>query len=456
MGKVHKKRVQQKRYPINEDIFTKTADEVEKDREEWIRTLTSAGVMGYRVKEVWNGPYLDVRIYPYTNREVKARIAKHSETKSAQHAVNVRNRYDHVNWTLNENFGAEDTAVTCTYSNENLPKTVKEAKKCLANFTRRLKTYQKKHGLELKYVAVTEYKDEEGKDLRIHHHMVMNIADRDVIERLWDGGGFTNCKRLKPDERGLEAQAKYMLKQPRFSKYEKSYSASRNLSKYDVKLRDDKRFSKKKVSELFRGEVIANDWFEKIYKDHFFTRMAQGKVSDYVDGCYLRVQLRAKDPNKKRRKRNLKPEEKKEQQRFWRASRYTGSGYIDQKEQAESKETLIDDSRVAMDGKLANAELIVKYQSSNKLKEKEAAEKQMQLVVSYKTKGKLKSAIGIVTVPKDVDLLISDGTWHVRKLDEKLTNVIVNEISNEKAKLILEKLGREDLLLKHFNNKEKE
>lgn len=379
-----------------EDLYTDDKSIVDRNREEWIEVVRNAGIKGYRWKVIRSGDFLEVEINPHWKKSVASREKDIIATKLPQQIVNKRNRIKHITRLMNTNF-RDGVHISFTYSQENLPASEEAAKKEIEKYLRRLRNHAKKQGLELKYILVTETQTEEGVPVRFHHHLVTNFMDRDKAESLWKGGGFINADRLQSNENGFEALAEYILKQKKSAKYKKSYSCSRNLEKYKVSTNDSK-ITKTRAMKLFREELDPREFFEKEFKNYTFTSMV-GKVSDFIDGCYLHVKMRKFSSVEKKTKRKKKVE-------------------------------------------VINV--------------KEAAEEEMQLVVSYRTKGKVKSAVGIVTVPKGVDLLTLCGKWYVRKLDEKLANVIVNEIPIQKAKLILEKLGREDLRLKYFSNKEKE
>lgn len=396
-----------------EELYTSNDFNVDNDLAEWFEVLRSAGIKGYRWKTIRSGNFLEVEIYPYWKKAIEARAKRGLVTTSAQQIVNARNQIKHITRLMHENFTEDDIFLTTTYDADNLPETEEAALKNIQNYLRRLKNYIKKSNKQLeeqgqqkledlKYILVTETKTEDGKPTRIHHHLVMNFRDRDKAEALWKFGIYNNSRRLKANEYGFEALATYIAKQKKDTKYQKTYSTSRNLKKYKIKT-SDKKITKRRATKLYREELDPREFFEKEFKNYIFTSM-DGRVSDHIDGCYLHVKMREFDviPTKK-----------------------------------------------------SNSNRKAKVKSRrNKSKKKEVTEKQMDLVVSYEAKGKFKSIVGMVSIPIEVDLLITDGKWYVRKLDEKLENVIVNEISVGKAKLILEKLGREDLLLKYFKNKE--
>jgi hypothetical protein len=113
--------------------------------------------------------------------------------------------------------------------------------------------------------------------------------DRDEAERLW-GKGWANCKRLQPDEYGLEAVARYMIKNP---KGNKRWCASKNL----VEPREyiaDKKLSRRRVEQMAREvEDAPRAIFEKLFPEYAFTDCTV-KRSEFVAGAYVYARMRRK------------------------------------------------------------------------------------------------------------------------------------------------------------------
>lgn len=244
--------------------------------------------MPYREKKIYSGNMLEVEIFPITVQERKhSRKRKVKETTCKQKNLNDKNAKKHLIRLLNTNFTDKDLSVTLTYDNKHLPETEAEARKDVTNFLRRVKHYIKKNKLEeLKYIAVIEYKEQQkGKKIRIHHHLVINgVIDRDTLENLWKKGR-ANADRLKSDEFGYEALARYISKDP---KGNRRWTQSRNLKQPEIKVNDYK-FSKRKVLELSKcqGE---REIFEKLYKGYVL-RDYQNIVNEIVDSNYLYIKL---------------------------------------------------------------------------------------------------------------------------------------------------------------------
>jgi len=246
----------------------------------------------YREKKVYTGKedrYLEVEFFPISLQERKQkRKKKIKESLPKQKNLNDKNARKHLIRLLNNNFTDRDLVIHLTYRDEHLPGSEKEARRDVTNFLRRVKHYRKKNGLpELKYIAVIEYRDqEEGKKaLRIHHHIVLNDMDRDVIENLW-GRGRANADRLKADEFGYEALGRYITKDPRGSK---RWTQSKNLKPPTVKV-NDFRFSKRKIEEISKAPDDRY-LFEKLYPGYIFSK-CDVQVNDIVGGTYMYLKMR--------------------------------------------------------------------------------------------------------------------------------------------------------------------
>ena len=108
------------------------------------------------------------------------RKAKQNQTPEKVAAVNFRNAVKRLTAILNNNFKDGDYHITLSYAAETDPQ---EAKACLDRFLRNMHDYCKRHGIEWKRVAVTEYENK-----RVHHHVVCSGVEREIIEARWKHG----------------------------------------------------------------------------------------------------------------------------------------------------------------------------------------------------------------------------------------------------------------------------
>ena len=127
---------------------------------------------------------------------------------------------------LANNFDSTGSHVTLTYSGSEPTKeqAAEDRRKMIAHLRREFR----RQGKELKYVVVTEYENK-----RIHHHIVINSQDVELVTRLWGKGGvhFTALR----EEGDFHDLAEYMIKETEKtfresdSQHKQRYSRSRNL-----------------------------------------------------------------------------------------------------------------------------------------------------------------------------------------------------------------------------------
>lgn len=248
----------------------------------------------YREKRIYAGKILEVEVYPITIQDKKKkRRDKEKESLQKQKNLNDKNARKHLIRLINANFTNKDLAVHLTYSDKNLPKNDKEAKRDVANYMRRLKHYRKKNNLEpLKYIAVIEYKNQEsGKRVRLHHHIIINDMDRDVVEELW-GKGWVNADRLQENEYGYEALGRYISKDP---KGNKRWTQSKNLKKPIIKVNDSK-YKRKKVYDIAKNPDDTRE-FEKLYPGYFLNE-CKVEFNEINGETYLYIKMRKIRPQK--------------------------------------------------------------------------------------------------------------------------------------------------------------
>lgn len=244
----------------------------------------------YRERRYFCGDYLEVDIYPvFRKQRVRGRKAK--PTSEVQERLNEHNAVEKLIRLLNANFTATDYEFHLTYTDENMPETVEEAKRDIQNFLRRVKRLRASHGLdELKYICVPEGGFE---GTRFHFHVTMNGGlDRTLIEELW-GFGYANGKRLQFNENGVEGLARYVTKQFTAHKDElpfgKRWSASKNLY-MPAPIDRDGKISAKRVKELATFEVERKEPFERLYEGYCLSKV-EHFYNDVNGGYYIHVKL---------------------------------------------------------------------------------------------------------------------------------------------------------------------
>lgn len=275
------------------DIYSFSGEE--RNADEYLEALRDKNIKKYRIKTIKSGQMLECEIYPIWNAPRIYSRARKKPTRKAQQNLNDKNTKKKLIRLINANFNEEDIWATFTYDKNNLPSSIEEAKKDMVNYLRRLNRHIKKNDLPpLKYIYVTEH----GKK-RVHHHIIMNFADRDIVEAIWDRGR-KQTRRLQPDDYGLEGLARYVVKGPATENNQKKYTCSKNLEKPKVTTADTK-ISKKRAEKIARDPNMATEIFQKLYEGYLFKDI-KISYSDFVPGAYLYVRMKQKDVKKPRGK----------------------------------------------------------------------------------------------------------------------------------------------------------
>ena len=246
------------------------------------------GQMGYRTRTTVAGPRLEAEVYPIFGRNAEAmlrRAKKTNITPEKQQRLNQERSIRHLIQLADANFDEKDISLTLTYA---AAPTYERAKKDMRNFCLRVKRLREKRGLpELKYIYTIEG-DEDGTKQRIHIHMLMNgDMDRDELEKIW-AKGYANADRLRPDENGLEAIARYLVKQ---QKNRRRWCASRNLTQPKSRTSDSKCSNARVKRLAYDFRAVAKEEMERIYPGYRYVK-AEIRYSDIVDGVYIRCVMR--------------------------------------------------------------------------------------------------------------------------------------------------------------------
>lgn len=284
------------------EVYT---EKLEDKKEQILESMRSNNISKYRVRSIWAGPMLEIEGYPLWEIPQGKRKKNMNESSRAQKRINERNKAKRVARVVHTNFEMyKDIIIKLSYTNDYLPESSEQAHRNMTNYIRRLRHWLKKSeeykDFILKYVFVTEYNDREGKKVRIHHHMITNFPDRDILEELWNRRGRVNAQKLQPDKTGVEALVWYLLKQP-IGRNTKSYSISRNMKKPRITEADTK-MTRKRAERIATGEIDVQEYFEKLYKGYQFVD-AEIKLSDFTSGAYIYVRMKRIEPIKNIRKR---------------------------------------------------------------------------------------------------------------------------------------------------------
>ena len=272
-----------------------------------IRTL-------YATKEIRAGEQMDIEIYPEFTRGERKEIpdeAKLKRQRQAQRNLNEKNSRKQCERMINANFTDDDIWGTLTYSDENMPKSMKEAQKDMVLYIGRLNYERKKIGLpKLRYIYVTECSDKG----RWHHHF---ICDGDMgleaIESKWKKGRRNQVRRLHKDEHGLSGMASYITKQKHndkkgkepkpVDKYQKAWKCSKGLKKPDIK-KNHYKFKQRDINEIVTGRCDLEDKLKKWYSQSGYKMTTYEIKYNQMNGRFYIYARMYKPPEKGERIRD--------------------------------------------------------------------------------------------------------------------------------------------------------
>lgn len=173
----------------------------------------------------------------------RQRQAKTQYSSEARKLLNFRTAWQKLRLLLCANFSKGDLYITLSYDDAHLPHDRKTAKKVMQLYIDRLRAARKSQGGILKYVYVTEELVNDGRDHRLHHHLIINsfsqAKDEEMVRSLWYGGQNMDVSTLGEDARYSDdfiEIAQYFCKEKNpeaklFYTGDRSWVGSRNLER---------------------------------------------------------------------------------------------------------------------------------------------------------------------------------------------------------------------------------
>ncbi len=253
----------------------------------------------YNAKTIKAGDHLEVQIYETWPTNSQNKGQRKRPTRKEQADLNHRYAQLRLIRLVNANFTDKDTMLTLTY--EEKP-TEEEAYKRIRNYILAIK--RKFKDIDVKYIYCTE-----SGDKRVHHHLLINISDRDTLEDMWCSAserarkrknpnykikkyGRTQARRLQPDDYALTGLAMYMSKDSKVNK--KKYCCSKNLTKpveTKTKTLKGKRITRAFVRRLAEDESFAKFELLKLFPNCQFNDI-RIKQTPYTRGYYIYARLK--------------------------------------------------------------------------------------------------------------------------------------------------------------------
>ena len=209
----------------------------------------------YTRQRTYAGLSMELEVRARNRKGNLHREKRQNPTPEAMQNYNDKMAERNLRLLIGTNFGKGCGHFVLTYDGET-PDIHTAKDKIVPNFVERLRRRLKKQGKELKYIIVTEY---EAK--RIHHHMILNTLDLEMVTDVWREGFV----RVTPLDRSGDYRrlAHYLIKETKrtFRKYGgKRWSPSKNLEKPKFeKPKEVKRWNVNKPPREYKGYRLI-DW----------------------------------------------------------------------------------------------------------------------------------------------------------------------------------------------------
>lgn len=250
----------------------------------------------YATKSTKAGHQMDVDVFPeFTHLPSYAQ--REPTNRDAQRNLNDKNSRRECERRVNENFSEEDVWETLSYYDAQVPKSMEEAQRNIANYVRRVQYARKKAGLPpAKVVKVTDW-TKNGRKVHVHHHVVISSGlPMEKMLALWTLGRKKEIRQLELDENGLSGLSNYITK-PHASdtediKHKKKWSASKNL-RVPRPRKNHQTFRRRRVEKIATQPGLLCAEMEQKFSEYWFER-GDVKFNARVGLFYLSAKMREK------------------------------------------------------------------------------------------------------------------------------------------------------------------
>ncbi len=251
----------------------------------------------YHAKQIISGDQLEIQLYELwpTGAANKGKAEKIS--RPAQQKLNQRYKQQRLARLINANFDENGTWITLTYKQSNLPDDETAAKKTIYNY---LRSVQRKYkDTEVNAVYTTSHT---GKNC--HHHICINVRDRDGLEELWCSAserarkrknpgylikryGRTNARRLQADDFGFTGMAMYIGKHGRYH----TFGKLKEPEEKKTKTLKGRKLTRAFIKKLAEDKGAAKLELLKLFPDCQFNDI-DVRQTPYTQGYYLYARLK--------------------------------------------------------------------------------------------------------------------------------------------------------------------
>lgn len=274
-------------------------------------------------KKIKSGPLLEADFYPafQDGRRMPARSHKSKLSSEAQAKYNRTQAIKKIVHMVNANFDGDDYFMHPTYEPGFAPATLKEARRDISNYFRRVNrtriTALKRITAELKELPVIPSLKDLRKRLKhqqkvlkkpfkyyywversiyktgkrkgqpsYHFHIFLTGGlDGKQLESMWPSGLRTNANHFQPDKFGPEAAAEYACKD---TQGERTSAHSRNMENPDISPPKPAGISPAGVERWAKQRVDDAAFWERKYKGYKFVR-CYPRYNSYNGYWYISV-----------------------------------------------------------------------------------------------------------------------------------------------------------------------
>lgn len=232
-----------------------------------------------REQKTVSGKMLDVDIMPRYERSISCNGESKNrcnKTPEQMKAENVKRQTKEAIRKANATFTNEDYFCHFTFTPENSPQTLEQAKNIFENFIRRLRYHRKKKNLselQAMYGIHNEpYKTGVNKDRpRYHYHCLITgkgMTMNEILE-LWGYSTINKIDFYQPELFGPERAVRYLCNKPAGTKI---YYCTQNLCKPKKKKPSDGKLLRGTVASMAQNHSQDAAYWERRYKGYKFCR----------------------------------------------------------------------------------------------------------------------------------------------------------------------------------------
>lgn len=251
----------------------------------------------YNAKTIQSGDQLEVQLYETWNTKSRNKGKAEKPTREAQQKLNEKYRQQRCVRIINANFDESGTWLTLTYKPEYRPADKDAAEKVVYNY---LQSVQRKYkDIEVKAVYTTSHTGS-----YCHHHICINVGDRDGLEQLWCSRserrrkrknpgyrikkyGRTHARRLQADDNGFTGMAMYIC---RHGKYRRFGKLKEPVEKKTKTLKG-RKLTRAYIKKLAEDKGAAKLEMQKLFPEYQFNGI-EVKQTPYTKGYYLYARLK--------------------------------------------------------------------------------------------------------------------------------------------------------------------